>query len=173
MNIASNTGESQDFTDFLETCPAEDEISMALWFFEHGESLPNVSPNAMRRLEIGNGTKRVHLILTLLRTIEADEPVGVHVSIPSKGAPPHCFFLGASTNVFGEPSEGVKQFFVEPGTDLSFQLHNVPMYVNQDFTDGSCPPLVPQRTTVWTRQPYGAPLRRANLLKWEFGGVAA
>ena len=162
-----------NFDDFLDTCPADNEIDRALWLFQHGEPLPGVSPDTMRlwRLQDADTGVNRYLYISVLRDLYTMETVGVHVARPVMDAPPECIFLGNSINTVAEP-DGGRQFFIEPDVDLTAVLMFTPSYVSQDFAAGSCPPLVPQRTTVWTRKPVGAPLRSAVLSKWA-SGVAA
>lgn len=168
MNITPDNGAGQDFDSFLGTCPHENSIEKALWLFERGEPLPEVSPDAMRLYSMANsetGVRR-HLFVTLLRAIETSEPVGVHILRPLKDATPECFFGGWSINTYAEVPGGSLQFFVEPETDLAVTLINTPSVTRADFTDGTCPPIVPYSTTVWTRKPVGAPLSRPVVSAW-------
>lgn len=153
-----------NFDDFLITCGADNEIDKALWLFQHGEPLPSVSPNLMRRHEIGNveNGQRMHIILTLLRALETNEPVGLHVSIPSKDQPPHCFFLGASINTWAEMPDGERVFFLD--------RHDAPIFgrlgihIAGDFDDRAAPVLTPDFDAIWTRREVGEPLRRPQLV---------
>lgn len=175
MSHTISATESQDFDDFLDTCPHEDSVDRVLWLFDHGQPIPEVSPDAMRLYSMQNAESGVlrHYFITLLRDIATGNAVGVHVLRPFRNAAPECFFGGWSTNTYAQVPGGQLQFFVEPEVDLTVPLINTPSFVSQDFADGTCPPIVPYRTTVWTRQPHGAPLRRATLSKWDFSGVAA
>lgn len=158
-----------NFDEFLETCPADNDVDRALWLFEHGAPLPEVSPDTMRMYGMQNADTDVkrYYFVTLLRAIETNEPVGVHVLRPFKDAAPDCFFGGVSINTYAEVPGGACQFFIEPETDLTAALINTPSFTRADFQAGTCPPLVPYLTTVWTRKAVGAPLSRPMISAWE------
>lgn len=155
MNIASNDHYGQQYSDLIARCP-DDPVEATIWFFENADPLPGIPDNRMRgnlMVETNSGQQAFRL-LTLLRSLRTDEPCGLHVSDTILGQTPRFSFVGDSVNTYAlVGSKDETQFFVEPNTDVSLCIFYEPRVTFAEFHAGTVPPLMPEATSVWTRQP--------------------
>lgn len=119
------------------------------------------APDSVRIIEFTNPNtgERLPVALTLLREIESESPVALHVTMPAtaKGLRPYCFFLGAWTNTFADLGD-TTTFFVEPGADVDLLMSNEVAYADGECTEESAPALNPAYSAVWTRRETGEAL---------------
>lgn len=157
---------AEPYATFLAGQPAAPAAAVK-WLFEHADPVPGMSFNWTRGHYLRDTANDVAIVrmFTLLRSLDGEEPFGLHVSDYNVTERTSTFsFIGESRNTFALVGRSGAQYFIEPDdVDLDMVLIGQPEVSFHEFHDGETPPLNPDAVSVWTRREVGAFLKPATM----------